>query len=133
MIILGPKTAILGPQFCRILVLGPHFWWPGGPGPWGPPGSTPDVNLHDVTNLRFYNKLILVTQKQVLELYITVIEHKTLYGLCVPHTAFPDATEATTRETTNEVHVTRNRGIRNSHNLVEKCRTTGFYPTIKEN
>ena len=23
-IILGPK--ILGPQFCRILVLGPHFW-----------------------------------------------------------------------------------------------------------
>ena len=36
MIILGPKTAILGPQFCRILVLGPHFWWPGGP--WGPRG-----------------------------------------------------------------------------------------------
>ena len=30
-IILGPKTAILGPQFCRILVLGPHFWWSGGP------------------------------------------------------------------------------------------------------
>ena len=26
MIILGPKTAILGPQFCRILGLGPHFW-----------------------------------------------------------------------------------------------------------
>ena len=36
MIILGPKTAILGPQFCRILVLGSHFWWSGGP-----PGSTP--------------------------------------------------------------------------------------------
>ena len=35
-IILGAKTAILGPQFCRILVLGPHFWWLGGPGPWGP-------------------------------------------------------------------------------------------------
>ena len=33
MIILGPKTAILGPQFCRILVLGPHFWWSGGAGP----------------------------------------------------------------------------------------------------
>ena len=32
-IILGPKTAILGPQFCRILVLGPHFWWSGGPAP----------------------------------------------------------------------------------------------------
>ena len=37
MIILGPKTAILGPQFCRILVLGPHFWWSGGPGPQDPP------------------------------------------------------------------------------------------------
>ena len=36
MIILGPKTAILGPQFCRILVLGPHFWWPGGQGPRPP-------------------------------------------------------------------------------------------------
>ena len=32
-IILGLKTAILGLQFCRILVLGPHFWWSGGPGP----------------------------------------------------------------------------------------------------
>ena len=34
-----PKTAILGPQFCRILVLGPHFWWSGG-GP-GPPLDPP--------------------------------------------------------------------------------------------
>ena len=77
------------------------------------------VNLHDVTNLGLYNKLILVTQKQVLELYITVIEHKTLYSLRVPHTAFPNAIEATTRETTNattnEVHVTRNRGTRTPH------------------
>ena len=40
MIILGPKTAILGPQFCRILVLEPHFWWSGGAGP--PPGPAPD-------------------------------------------------------------------------------------------
>ena len=32
-IILRPKTAILGPQFCRILVLGPHFWWLGGRAP----------------------------------------------------------------------------------------------------
>ena len=40
-----PKTAILGPQFCRILVLGPHFWWSGGgPGPPGPPpGSAPGI------------------------------------------------------------------------------------------
>ena len=37
-----PKTAILGPQFCRILVLGPHFWWSGG-GPGPPPGSAPAV------------------------------------------------------------------------------------------
>ena len=25
MVVLGPKTAILGPQFFRILMLGPHF------------------------------------------------------------------------------------------------------------
>ena len=31
-------AAILGPQFCRILVLGPHFWWSGG-GPWIRPWS----------------------------------------------------------------------------------------------
>ena len=43
MIILGPKTAILGPQFCRILVLGPHFWWFGGLDPWAPPESAPDM------------------------------------------------------------------------------------------
>ena len=44
MIILRPKTAILGPQFCRILVLGPQFWWSGGLGPRGlPPGSAPDA------------------------------------------------------------------------------------------
>ena len=38
-----PKTAILGPQFCRILVLGPHFWWSGGggPGPRAPPWIRP--------------------------------------------------------------------------------------------
>ena len=47
MIILGPKTAILGPQFCRILVLGPHFWWSGGPGPRDPPGFAP-VYRHNI-------------------------------------------------------------------------------------
>ena len=41
MITLGPKTAILGPQFCRILVLGPHFWWSGGARTVRPPGSAP--------------------------------------------------------------------------------------------
>ena len=40
MIILGPKTAILGAQFCRILVLGPHFWWSGGGR--APAGSAPE-------------------------------------------------------------------------------------------
>ena len=39
-----PKTAILGPQFSRILVLGPHFWWSGGgPGPPGPPWIRPCI------------------------------------------------------------------------------------------
>ena len=42
MIILGPKTAILGPQFCSILVLGPHFWWSGGA--WAP-GAPLDLPL----------------------------------------------------------------------------------------
>ena len=37
-----PKTAILGPQFCRILELGPHFWWSGGgPGPGARPLDPP--------------------------------------------------------------------------------------------
>ena len=39
-----PKTAILGPQFCRILVLGTHFWW-SGEGPGATPGSAPDFAL----------------------------------------------------------------------------------------
>ena len=43
MIILGPKTAILGPQFCRILVLGPHFWWSGGVRAPGAPLDLPLV------------------------------------------------------------------------------------------
>ena len=46
MIILGPKTTILGPQFCRILVLGPHFQWLGGPGPLGPHLDSPLVLWH---------------------------------------------------------------------------------------
>ena len=41
-----PKTAILGPQFCRILVLGPHFWWSGGGGPPGPPLDPPLICIH---------------------------------------------------------------------------------------
>ena len=68
------------------------------------------VNLHDVTNLGLYIKLILVIQKQVLEFYIIVIECQTLNGLTVPHTAFPKcitmATKAT-MNTTTRVHVTK--------------------------
>ena len=45
MIILGPKTAILGPQFCRILVLGPHFWWSGGARAPGSPLDPPLLEL----------------------------------------------------------------------------------------
>ena len=41
MIILGPKLPFWGPQFCRILVLVPHFWWLRGPESPGPPGSAP--------------------------------------------------------------------------------------------
>ena len=43
MIILWPKTAILGPQFCRILVLGPQFWWSGGARVPGPPPPDPPL------------------------------------------------------------------------------------------
>ena len=43
MIILGPKTAILGPQFCRILVLGPHFWWSGWA--WAPGTIVNQINI----------------------------------------------------------------------------------------
>ena len=38
-----PKTAILGPQFCRILVLGPHFWWSGGGRAPGTPPLDPPL------------------------------------------------------------------------------------------
>ena len=51
MIILGPKTAILGLQFSRILVVGPHFWWSGGLGPRGPPGSTPETASRIFTSI----------------------------------------------------------------------------------
>ena len=48
MIIEGPETGILGPQLCRILVLGPHFWWSGGArAPVGPPGANPHFYLGD--------------------------------------------------------------------------------------
>ena len=90
------------------------------------------VNLHYVINLGLCNKLIPVTWKQVLELYIIVIEYKTLYSLHIPHTAFPNATKATTKATTNEVHVTKDRDIGTSHIIWWRIWATGFYPTTKE-
>ena len=50
------------------------------------------VNLQDVTNLGLYNKLILATQKQVLEFYITAIEHKTLNSHWTLSQHFPNVT-----------------------------------------
>ena len=44
-IISGPKTAILGPQFCRILVLGLIFGGQGA-GPPAPPGSAPELTVN---------------------------------------------------------------------------------------
>ena len=72
------------------------------------------VDLQHVNNLGLYNKFILVTQKQILELYITAIECKTLYGLHLPHTAFPNATRSQLKQQQTK-------------------QTTGFYLTIKEN
>ena len=45
-----PKTAILGPQFCRILVLGPHFWWSGGAQAPGAPWIRPCFQIHFCKN-----------------------------------------------------------------------------------
>ena len=55
-IILGPKTTILGPQFCRILVLGPHFWWSGGSRPPGLPWIHPCVTLFHLFTIAIYGR-----------------------------------------------------------------------------
>ena len=51
-----PKTAILGPQFCRILVLGPHFWWSGGA---QAPGAPLDLPLTCILLYHIYEKNII--------------------------------------------------------------------------
>ena len=78
MIILGPKTAILGPQFCRILVLGPHFWWSGGPGPPGPP-LDPPLRDEFLTDIGLSHKDTLMKCHYVNEHY----EKCLMYGLVV--------------------------------------------------
>ena len=69
MIILGPKTAILGPQFWRILVLGPHFWWSGGgPGPRGPPWIRPWVKTDKMwTSWCTHMKAALSLEKKTMD------------------------------------------------------------------
>ena len=60
MIILGPKTAILGPQFCRILVLGPHFWWSGGVQAPGAPLDPPLI-LHIPIHCKYTTAIMEIT------------------------------------------------------------------------
>ena len=64
-----PKTAILGPQFCRILVLGPHFWWSGGARPPEPPPLDPPLHTCIV---------FLITRRKIILLPITKLRH---YGM----------------------------------------------------
>ena len=77
MIILGPKTAILGPQFCRILVLGPHFWWSGGA---QAPGSPLDPPLR---RLVLSEQVLLIRSNCsfVLDSTLNFARRKNFYGL----------------------------------------------------
>ena len=68
-----PKTAILGPQFCRILVLGPHFWWSGGArAPGAPPGSAPAL-VADISAIFVWIDVILVATRLKLALYSPIL------------------------------------------------------------
>ena len=64
MIILGPKTAILGPQFCRILVLVPHFWWSGGVQAPRAPGSAPEFIGYYLLEHLLLNIFFLICKRQ---------------------------------------------------------------------
>ena len=57
-----PKTAILGPQFCRILVLGPHFWWSGGA---RAPGAPLDPPLKCLMNAKLYQMLFIIHDRKI--------------------------------------------------------------------
>ena len=70
-----PKTAILGPQFCRILVLGPHFWWSGGgPGPRTPPPGSAPGQVHNLT----------INSKESQSNFTSMDAHKTLRNAVYP-------------------------------------------------
>ena len=79
MIILGPKTAILGPQFCRILVLGPHFWWSGGA--WAP-RVPPDLPLSDTCR---FVVLKCLRQEHV---HFVLIRYTTCYSITIRQDLF---------------------------------------------
>ena len=72
MIILGPKTAILGSQFCRILVLGPHSWWSrGARGPPPPSPPLPPCSLQE--NIQNLIRIIIYKQEFFVSLHCITI------------------------------------------------------------
>ena len=86
-IILGPKTAILGPQFCRILVLGPHFWWSGGPGPPGPLLDPPLIIVGKIYNFQLPTDVfILLTCAYYIMLKFRTARMTRVVILRSPHT-----------------------------------------------
>ena len=80
-----PKTAILGPQFCRILVLGPHFWWSGGAPP-DPPlhhrghNSTRSSTCATCNRLQIFNKLEVSRLDSTLSVFVIIRTIQTLSG-----------------------------------------------------
>ena len=92
------------------------------------------VDLQHVTNLGLYNKYILVTLKQVLELYITAIESKTLYSLHIPHTAFPNVTRLQLKQQQTKHkgpgYQDRNRNLALSENILIKYKIIFLHHSI---
>ena len=85
--------------------------------------------------LRTYNKdFILVTYKQVFQLYITAIEHKTLNDHRVLSLHFPNATSnaySISNVPPNRFHVQCIEETRTYHNQW-RTQALGFYPAIPE-
>ena len=90
MIILGPKTAILGPQFCRILVLGPHFWWSGRPRSLGPPGSAPETtspnDVNSTYEVIFYLLLCIISRlRWTIVVVPNFVAYRCQFSVCGSH------------------------------------------------